>query len=94
MISLQPNWAGRRKFEGLLQYLPITGAMGHSVPYDNFNRIPILSSVLLQIFVGTSNQIIAALQLGFTNENTAVSIDRCTELKSEDEVPGKALKGP
>ncbi len=84
----------RFKFEGLLQYLPITGAMGHSVHYNNFNRIPILSPVLLQIFVGTSNQIIAALQLGFTNENTAVSIDRCTEFKSEDEVPGKALKGP
>ena len=67
--------------------------MGHAIFHRDFDEVPVLRFVLLQAFVRSRHQVIAALQLWFADKDAAVSIHTGAEFQLQNEVFWKLLYG-
>ncbi len=57
--------------------------MGRTVLHSHHDLVPFLRSVLFQRFVGPGQEVIAALELRFADEDTAVGIGCGPKLELE-----------
>src|SRR5664279_1503529 len=85
-VALQADGAGWRNLEGRFQDFPIAGAESDVVGGDYLNLIPILRFIMLEFLIRTGNEVIAALQLGFTDEDATVGVNAGPKFKPEDEI--------
>src|ERR1017187_8521369 len=73
-VGFEADGAGPGNFERGLQHLAVAGAMRDVVRHRHLDLIPILRLVLLELLVRTGDEVIAALQLRFADENAAVRV--------------------
>src|SRR6185369_8258179 len=77
-----------------LQHLPIASAIcGVTLDRDH-NFVPILGFIILEVFVRSSERIIATLKLRFANEYATVRIGCGSKLQFQNKVFRKFLSGP
>ena len=72
----------QRRFEDFA----IARALGHAVLHGDLDLVPLLWLVLLQLQVGSGDEVIAALELRLADEDPAVGIHRRAEFELEHEV--------
>src|SRR5579883_2269269 len=80
-IAFQPDWAGGRQFKSAFKHLSVARAVSLGSLDFNDQFIPILRLVFLELFIGSGNKVIAALQLRLPNEYSAVRIWGCAKLQ-------------
>ena len=61
---------------------------------DDFNLVPVLRFVELEVFVRPGDEVIAALQLRGADKDAAVGIDPGAKFQTQDKVRGELAHGP
>ena len=74
-VAFEADGAGGGHGEGGFEDFAIAGAVGDAVFDFDDDLVPVLGFVLLQFFVGTGDEVVAALELGFADEDAAVGVD-------------------
>ena len=92
-VAFEADGSGGRHGEGGFEDFAIAGAVGDAVFDFDDDLVPVLGFVLLQFFVGTGDEVVAALELGFAYEDAAVGVDGGSELELEDEIFGELGDG-
>jgi len=92
-VAFEADRAGGREGQGVFQDLAVASAMRDVVRHRDFNFVPILRFVFLQVFVRPGHEVIAALQLRAANEDAAVGIRAGAKFQLEIEVVRKRLRG-
>src|SRR5437868_5153605 len=86
MVALGTLICGFHKFA-------VTKAVSHAIFYGDFDFVPVARSVMLEIFIGSGEKVIAALKLWAAEEDAAVGVGRRAEFQAEDEIFRKILGG-
>ena len=68
-VGFQTNAAGVREFQGVFQHFTVAGAVGDVVFHGDFDFIPILRPVFLELLVGSGDKVITALKLRLADES-------------------------
>ena len=68
--------------------------MSDVVLHGHHDFVPLLRFVLSERLIRTGQEVIPALELGFSNKDTAIGVRRCAKLELKNEVLRKLPGGP
>ncbi len=85
-IAFQSDGAGGGDFQILDEQFAVTFRSGAAVADGDYEFVPVLGLVLLEIFVRASERIIPTLKLGLPDKHPAVRVGSRTEFKFQDEI--------
>ena len=95
-ISFKADRTRGRNLQRRLQQFAVAGAVRNTVLHRDLNFVPVLGAVFFQglVFVGAGDEVVAALELGLADEDTAVGAGRRAKLEAQHKVLGEFLCRP